>query len=109
MAENSQPKDCKFIMDCYGNFKISVDGVLSKPAQYEDVAAVFKDNKTYIAVSQYYDGTLLPTETVMQVIPIKTILADAEVCNFYHPEEPCTHTEFKNIVSKEENKNASSN
>jgi hypothetical protein len=105
MAENGQPKDCKFIMDCYGSFKISVDGVLSKPAVYEGVATVFKDNKTYIAVSQYYKGTL-PAETVMQVIPIKTVLADAEVCDFHNPEKPCTHHIEPN--KKEENNNGGS-
>jgi hypothetical protein len=94
MVEDNQPKDCKFIMDCFGNFQISVDGVLSKPATYECIATVFKDNKTYIGVTQYHAG-MLPTETVMQIIPVKTVMGEAESCNLFRPNDPCIHQDIK--------------
>ncbi len=84
----------KFIMDCYGHIQIEVDGQKSQPASYDNIASLEKDGKTYIGVSEYYGG-LLPTECVMQVTKLESENADADVCDLFHPEQPCKHLEIK--------------
>lgn len=85
-------------MDCYGNFRIIVDGQESQPAMYNSVASLTVDGKTYIGVSAYYEG-VLPAETVLEVTEVESTKADTPECNLFRPEEECTHRGEDLIVS----------
>lgn len=53
----------KMEFDDNGNFRISVDGAWGEWALYQHIATVVVHGVTYIAVTDYYSGTL-PIETV---------------------------------------------
>ena len=93
-SEGGEKMKARFLMDCYGHFQIEVDGQRSPPALYESIASLKKDGKEYMGVCGYFSGTL-PTECVLEVIEIPSTAEDADVCNLFRPEEPCTHGEVK--------------
>ena len=94
----------KFIMDCYGHIQIEVDGQKSEPTTYDSMATLEKDGKTYIGVSENYGG-MLPTECVLEVTKLESETVDAEVCNLFHPEQPCKHLEIKAKLKEKAEKN----
>jgi hypothetical protein len=83
---------CKFEMDCYGNFRIIVDGIKSEPSEYHGIANLEFNNKRYIAVSDFFKG-IIPTETVIEVTVLPTESEDAIECNMFRPDDECTHSE----------------
>lgn len=82
--------------DCYGNHRIKVGNTTGEPALYEHPAFLHKEGRTYIAVTGYYDGEV-PIETVFELIPVESegICEFDRPCNFFRPEDPCTHMEVR--------------
>ena len=77
--------------DCSGNFRIASNGKVGEPAFYEGVATLEVEGQTYVAFTQYYEGTVPETEKVFKLTPTDTTVEDTPVCNLFRPEESCIH------------------
>jgi len=59
-------------MDNKGNHRIIVAGQVGESAMYAHVATLKVGEQLYMAVTDYYSGISIPTETVLAVLPMET-------------------------------------
>ena len=85
--------EAKFQMDCYGHFRIVVDGIEGEPVSYEGIASVEVNGETYIGVSQYYGAP--PSERIFRLVPMDSKMEDTSVCDLFNPEIECSHKGLK--------------
>ncbi len=77
-------------MDCYGNFRLVVDGKVGLPALYDSMAVVTTAaGDMYLGLSQYHGDAM--GEKVFKLVPVETTLEGAPVCNFFDQDLPCDH------------------
>jgi hypothetical protein len=92
-VESSVQKS-RFEMDCYGNFRITVENHVSTPTTYSGIASLEIGGRKFIAVSDCFKG-IIPTETIIEVKTLETESEDATECNLFSPEVPCTHNDSR--------------
>jgi len=82
--------------DCYGHHRLKVGDSIGRPSLYEFPAVLEKDGEFYVAFSPYYDGNI-PTEKLFKLVPVESECLNSMdmPCNFFRPDEPCSHMEVR--------------
>ena len=62
----------RFEMDEWGRHRIVSDTCVGEWAPYTGISTLCEDGGLYIAITQYFDGGIIPTEMVLKVTVVET-------------------------------------